>query len=143
MYSVFLMQRRKDLWGPDGTPPFSTNQIVVELWDYIAEEFDPDRFLDDRLKKYLISNSFAFLPFNAGPRICLGQQVLSCPNSPNSYLTFVRSVRLQRDFLHGHQTASKLRVLHAGRRCTAARDTASRILEGRAKREEGRRKILS
>ncbi|KAF4588561.1 hypothetical protein EYR40_010114 [Pleurotus pulmonarius] len=55
-YSVFMMQRRKDLWGPD------------------AEEFDPDRFLDDRLKKYLISNSFAFLPFNAGPRICLGQQ---------------------------------------------------------------------
>ncbi|KAJ2916358.1 hypothetical protein MD484_g4071, partial [Candolleomyces efflorescens] len=55
-YSVFLMHRRKDLWGPD------------------AEEFDPDRFLDDRLKKYLLNNSFIFLPFNAGPRICLGQQ---------------------------------------------------------------------
>ncbi|KAL4257049.1 cytochrome P450 family protein [Pleurotus pulmonarius] len=55
-YSVMLMQRRKDLWGPD------------------AEEFDPDRFLDARLNKYLIPNSFAFLPFNAGPRICLGQQ---------------------------------------------------------------------
>ncbi|KAF9487380.1 cytochrome P450 monooxygenase pc-1 [Pleurotus eryngii] len=55
-YSVFMMHRRKDLWGPD------------------AEEFDPDRFLDDRLKKHLISNTFAFLPFNAGPRICLGQQ---------------------------------------------------------------------
>ncbi|KAF9450762.1 cytochrome P450 [Macrolepiota fuliginosa MF-IS2] len=55
-YSVFVMHRRKDLWGPD------------------AEEFDPDRFLDERLKKYLISNSFIFLPFNAGPRICLGQQ---------------------------------------------------------------------
>ncbi|GLB44358.1 putative cytochrome P450 monooxygenase [Lyophyllum shimeji] len=55
-YSVFLMHRRKDLWGPD------------------AEEFDPDRFLDDRLKKYLMKNSFIFLPFNAGPRICLGQQ---------------------------------------------------------------------
>ncbi|KNZ78574.1 Cytochrome P450 52E1 [Termitomyces sp. J132] len=55
-YSVFLMHRRKDLWGPD------------------AEEFDPDRFLDDRLKKYLVKNSFIFLPFNAGPRICLGQQ---------------------------------------------------------------------
>ncbi|KAG6885431.1 hypothetical protein C0993_001748 [Termitomyces sp. T159_Od127] len=55
-YSVFIMHRRKDLWGPD------------------AEEFDPDRFLDDRLKKYLIKNSFIFLPFNAGPRICLGQQ---------------------------------------------------------------------
>ncbi|KAG6844792.1 hypothetical protein H0H87_003721 [Tephrocybe sp. NHM501043] len=55
-YSVFVMHRRKDLWGPD------------------AEEFDPDRFLDERLKKYLMKNSFIFLPFNAGPRICLGQQ---------------------------------------------------------------------
>ncbi|KAF8126892.1 cytochrome P450 [Boletus edulis] len=55
-YSVFLMHRRKDLWGPD------------------AEAFDPDRFLDDRLHKYLIPQPFIFLPFNAGPRICLGQQ---------------------------------------------------------------------
>ncbi|KAJ3569110.1 hypothetical protein NP233_g5265 [Leucocoprinus birnbaumii] len=55
-YSVFMMHRRKDLWGPD------------------AEEFDPDRFLDERVKKYLVKNSFIFLPFNAGPRICLGQQ---------------------------------------------------------------------
>ncbi|KAF7291570.1 hypothetical protein HMN09_01248100 [Mycena chlorophos] len=55
-YTVFLMHRRKDLWGPD------------------AEEFDPDRWLDERLHKYLLKNSFQFLPFNAGPRICLGQQ---------------------------------------------------------------------
>ncbi|KAG6874015.1 hypothetical protein C0995_007972 [Termitomyces sp. Mi166 len=55
-YSVFLMHRRTDLWGPD------------------ANEFDPDRFLDDRLHKYLTPNPFIFLPFNAGPRICLGQQ---------------------------------------------------------------------
>ena len=51
------MHRRTDLWGPD------------------ALEFDPDRFLDDRLHKYLTPNPFIFLPFNAGPRICLGQQV--------------------------------------------------------------------
>ncbi|KAF9523245.1 cytochrome P450 monooxygenase pc-3 [Crepidotus variabilis] len=56
MYSVFLMQRRTDLWGPD------------------ALEFDPDRFLDDRVQKYLTPNPYIFLPFNAGPRICLGQQ---------------------------------------------------------------------
>jgi cytochrome P450 len=56
IYSVFLMQRRKDLWGPD------------------AALFDPDRFLDERLHKYLTPNPFIFLPFNAGPRICLGQQ---------------------------------------------------------------------
>ncbi|KAL4257125.1 cytochrome P450 family protein [Pleurotus pulmonarius] len=55
-YSVFVMQRRTDLWGPD------------------AEVFDPDRFLDERLHKYLTPNPFIFLPFNAGPRICLGQQ---------------------------------------------------------------------
>ncbi|KAF8451110.1 cytochrome P450 [Boletus edulis BED1] len=55
-YSVFHMQRRKDLWGPD------------------ADEFDPDRFLDGRLHKYLTPNPFIFVPFNAGPRICLGQQ---------------------------------------------------------------------
>jgi len=56
IYSVFLMHRREDLWGPD------------------ALIFDPDRFLDDRLRKYLLPNPFIFLPFNAGPRICLGQQ---------------------------------------------------------------------
>nr|BAL14713.1 cytochrom P450 [Phlebia brevispora] len=55
-YSVHCMHRRKDYWGPD------------------AEEFDPDRFLDHRLHKYLTPNPFIFLPFNAGPRICLGQQ---------------------------------------------------------------------
>ncbi|EGO04179.1 hypothetical protein SERLA73DRAFT_173607 [Serpula lacrymans var. lacrymans S7.3] len=55
-YSVFLMHRRKDLWGPD------------------ALEFDPDRFIDQRLHKFLTPNPFIFVPFNAGPRICLGQQ---------------------------------------------------------------------
>ncbi|KAH8101718.1 cytochrom P450 [Cristinia sonorae] len=54
-YSVFLMHRRKDYWGED------------------AEEFDPDRFLDERIQ-YILKNPFIFLPFNAGPRICLGQQ---------------------------------------------------------------------
>ncbi|KAI9060248.1 cytochrome P450 [Trametes sanguinea] len=56
IYSVFIMHRRKDLWGPD------------------ALKFDPDRFLDERVQKYLTPNPFIFLPFNAGPRICLGQQ---------------------------------------------------------------------
>lgn len=51
------MHRREDLWGPD------------------ALEFDPDRFIDSRVQKYLTPNPFIFLPFNAGPRICLGQQV--------------------------------------------------------------------
>ncbi|CAE6339442.1 unnamed protein product [Rhizoctonia solani] len=55
-WSTLMMHRRKDLWGPD------------------ADDFDPDRWLDDRLKKFVTPNPFIFLPFNAGPRICLGQQ---------------------------------------------------------------------
>ncbi|KAJ3713073.1 cytochrome P450, partial [Lentinula raphanica] len=57
IYSVFVMHRPTDLWVPD------------------ALTFDPDRFLDERVHKYLTPNLFIFLPFNAGPRICLGQQV--------------------------------------------------------------------
>ncbi|KAI0823239.1 cytochrome P450 [Trametes gibbosa] len=56
LYSVLLMHRRTDLWGADATV------------------FDPDRFLDERVQKHLVPNPFIFLPFNAGPRICLGQQ---------------------------------------------------------------------
>ncbi|KAJ7066916.1 cytochrome P450 [Mycena amicta] len=55
MYSVLLLHRLPELWGPD------------------AEEFDPDRFLDERMQKYVVPNPWIFLPFNGGPRICLGQ----------------------------------------------------------------------
>ncbi|KAG9014879.1 hypothetical protein FRB94_009037 [Tulasnella sp. JGI-2019a] len=55
-WSTLMMGRRKDLWGPD------------------ALIFDPMRWLDGRNKKYFLSNPFMFLPFHAGPRICLGQQ---------------------------------------------------------------------
>ena len=67
------MQRRKDLWGPDGE-----NYIILCFMAHPcspADKFDPDRFLDERLHKYLTPNPFIFSPFNAGPRICLGQQV--------------------------------------------------------------------
>ncbi|KDQ21154.1 hypothetical protein BOTBODRAFT_149912 [Botryobasidium botryosum FD-172 SS1] len=56
VYSVLLMHRDPSLWGPDSL------------------EFDPERWIDSRLKKYVTPNPFIFLPFNAGPRICLGQQ---------------------------------------------------------------------
>jgi hypothetical protein len=69
------MHRRKDLWGPDGTSsclPQPTR--FFSLTFLTAEEFDPLRFIDHRQKTYLAKNPFIFLPFNAGPRICLGQQ---------------------------------------------------------------------
>ncbi|KAG2158407.1 cytochrome P450 [Suillus bovinus] len=61
--SVFLMHRRTDLWGPDD------KELELPL------EFDPDRWLDERLQKYLLADPSIFLPFNAGPRNCLGQKL--------------------------------------------------------------------
>ncbi|KAH7096732.1 cytochrome P450 [Auriculariales sp. MPI-PUGE-AT-0066] len=56
LYIPLLMQRRKDLFGED------------------ADDFDPERWLDpERVARYT-KNPFMWIPFNAGPRICLGQQ---------------------------------------------------------------------
>lgn len=48
-YMVHVMHRRKDIWGPD------------------ASEFRPERWVGRK-------PGWEFLPFNGGPRICLGQQ---------------------------------------------------------------------
>ena len=68
------------MWGPDGILFPLLMMVLVLLPDRLqkirlALEFDPDRFLDERLHKYLTPNPYIFTPFNAGPRICLGQQV--------------------------------------------------------------------
>ncbi|KAL4971269.1 cytochrome P450 [Aspergillus desertorum] len=49
MYNVYSMHRRKDIYGPD------------------ADQFRPERW--DKLRP-----GWAFLPFNGGPHICVGQQ---------------------------------------------------------------------
>jgi cytochrome P450 len=48
-YSVYCMHRRTDLWGAD------------------AEEFRPERWNGRK-------SGWEYLPFNGGPRICIGQQ---------------------------------------------------------------------
>jgi hypothetical protein len=93
------MHRRKDLWGPDGKP-FPVQVVCTDVTP--AEEFDPDRFIDERLHKYLIPTPFIFLPFNAGPRICLGQQVISCVSSSSIRWSDHTIVRLQRNVLHAY-----------------------------------------
>ncbi|KAF8308481.1 cytochrome P450 monooxygenase CYP63 [Clavulina sp. PMI_390] len=54
-YAPILMQTRKDLWGDD------------------AMEFRPERWLEKESLADITADPFKFLPFNAGPRICLGQ----------------------------------------------------------------------
>lgn len=49
VYSTHIMHRRKDIWGPD------------------AEEFKPERWLNRKA-------GWEYIPFNGGPRICIGQQ---------------------------------------------------------------------
>jgi hypothetical protein len=41
-------------------------ELQQTLISLSALAFDPDRFLDERVRKYLTPNPFIFLPFNAG-----------------------------------------------------------------------------
>jgi cytochrome P450 len=50
-YQIFSMHRRKDVYGGD------------------ADDFVPERWTERNLRP-----GWAFLPFNGGPRICIGQQ---------------------------------------------------------------------
>ena len=70
------MHRRADLWGPSGRSliRLTRGERDFDSRDAAADEFVPERFLDDRVQKYFVPNPFIFLPFGAGPRICLGQQ---------------------------------------------------------------------
>lgn len=56
-WNLYSMHRRKDFYGED------------------AEEFRPERWLDDpETGKKGLRPGWEYLPFNGGPRICLGQQ---------------------------------------------------------------------
>lgn len=49
---LYAYHRQRDIWGED------------------AEEFRPERWLGERAMRF----GWHYTPFNAGPRICLGQQ---------------------------------------------------------------------
>lgn len=68
IYNVWAMQRRKDLYGDD------------------AEEFRPERW-------QTLRPGWEYLPFNGGPRICIGQQFALTEAS----YTLVRLVQEFRD----------------------------------------------
>lgn len=51
-YNLYVMHRRTDFYGPD------------------AEDFRPERWEDGSC----VQPPWGYLPFNGGPRICIGQQ---------------------------------------------------------------------
>jgi cytochrome P450 len=57
-FCSYAMHRREDIFGPD------------------AAVFRPERWLE-RDGELAISAGFGYLPFNAGPRLCLGREYLS------------------------------------------------------------------
>ncbi|TFK22513.1 cytochrome P450 monooxygenase CYP63 [Coprinopsis marcescibilis] len=72
-YPVF---ERRPLFMPANTPiiylPLLTQRNPA-LWGDDADEFDPERWLDPARLARLANNTAMFMPFSAGPRICIGQ----------------------------------------------------------------------
>jgi cytochrome P450 len=71
-YSVYSLHRRADLYGDD------------------AEDFRPERWDEDLgLYQDEVTKNWGYLPFNGGPRICLGSKILSlqAPTALVSLLT--------------------------------------------------------
>ena len=57
-YSLYTMHRRKDLFGED------------------AEEFRPERWINGEDGEKGLRVGWEYLPFNGGPRICIGRESL-------------------------------------------------------------------
>jgi cytochrome P450 len=77
-YSVYAMHRRKDIYGKD------------------AEEFRPERW--EKLRP-----SWEYLPFNGGPRICIGRRYLFFSVS-DVILISIRTIRVHGSFVHDGAT---------------------------------------
>ncbi|KAF3448582.1 hypothetical protein FNV43_RR09295 [Rhamnella rubrinervis] len=56
-YSIYAVGRMKYIWGEDSL------------------EFKPERWLSSDGKKFEVQDSYKFVAFNAGPRICLGKDL--------------------------------------------------------------------
>jgi cytochrome P450 len=85
-WDIYTMHRRKDLFGDD------------------AEIFRPERWLDEDGRKGL-RPGWEFLPFNGGPRICLGREFYPAfgPSPPQLFFGWCRDP-YSTDFFFVHRT---------------------------------------
>jgi cytochrome P450 len=74
-----------------------------KLWDE-PDAFRPERFLPENRKRI---DRFAYLPFGAGPRVCIGAS-FSLQEAAIVLATIARSMRL--DLIEGHEVAPVQRI---------------------------------
>ena len=127
-YAVYIMHRRKELYGSD------------------AEEFRPERWdpnVDNEVN--LKGIGWGYLPFNGGPRVCIGRKTSSPPScmcvSVYQYLTIRRGICPPRGLICNHQDPTNLQALRAR---PGQRDPCSRA--GTPRRHAGvseRRRLLA
>ncbi|EEH38216.1 cytochrome P450 52A11 [Paracoccidioides lutzii Pb01] len=70
IYSTMNMQRRRDLYDPPPSAPGSAGSDEKQPIPYL----DPSIFIPERWVSGWQPKPWHFIPFNGGPRICLGQQ---------------------------------------------------------------------
>ncbi len=87
--------------GPDSEPGDHVAIAVYPmqrhafLWDR-PNTFDPDRFTEDKIKA---RDRFVYLPFGAGPRICIGLK-FAMMEAVTILATLTRQFRFERDEAH-------------------------------------------
>ena len=90
-YCVYVMHRRKDLYGED------------------AEDFRPERW-DENLPLYCdkITAAWGYLPFNGGPRVCLGRRYI-----PTVHVNILMQILMSEDFGLTEASYTVVRILQA------------------------------
>lgn len=61
----------------------------LDLWGADACEFRPERWMDQGSMRVPVAESHRFIPFNCGPRICLGQVRLGPCVAPHFLIQLV------------------------------------------------------
>ena len=101
-YSVYAMHRRKDLYGEDA------DQFRPDRWEPGSAKGGPD----------LRIIGWGYLPFNGGPRVCLGREcdvLSSCHSSRifsmDGWVYFTDSVRRTEEFAFLEASYTIVRLL--------------------------------
>ena len=100
VFTFYLMQRSKTLWGPD------------------AEEFKPERWFDEELQRKVAANPAIYIPFASGPRNVSDRYTLFLSHAShwlgrklNNSTVYRQELRVERvDILHSSSAPTLRRV---------------------------------